>query len=96
MRQVGVLAYGLDFFATHEREIAFRKWMAAHRPDLSFVRGKFPDLAQAKAVTKDLLQANQDLAGLWITGIHEYMHDPSDPFPTGYKVSDTWPAEDQN
>ena len=29
----------------------------------------------------------------WITGIHQHMLDPSDPFPTGYRVSDTWPAE---
>ena len=26
----------------------------------------------------------------WITGIHQYMLDPSDPFPTGYTLSDTW------
>lgn len=32
----------------------------------------------------------------WITGIHQHMLDPTDPFPTGYKVSDTWPAENIN
>ncbi|HEX7073597.1 MAG TPA: proline racemase family protein [Hyphomicrobiaceae bacterium] len=26
----------------------------------------------------------------WITGIHEYFVDPSDPWPQGYVVSDTW------
>ena len=26
----------------------------------------------------------------WITGIHQYLLDPSDPFPTGYTLSDTW------
>ena len=26
----------------------------------------------------------------WITGIHQYMLDPTDPFPTGYTLSDTW------
>lgn len=62
---VGVLAYGVDFFATHEREIAFRKWMATHRPDLSLVRGKFADVTQAKAATAGLLQGNPDLAGLF-------------------------------
>lgn len=26
----------------------------------------------------------------WITGFHNYVVDPSDPFPAGYIVSDTW------
>ena len=29
----------------------------------------------------------------WITGKHEYMLDPTDPWPTGYRLSDTWPKE---
>jgi proline racemase len=29
----------------------------------------------------------------WITGFHQYVLDPSDPFPTGYTLSDTWPRE---
>ncbi len=28
----------------------------------------------------------------WITGIHQHMRDPSDPWPTGYRLSDTWGA----
>jgi len=27
----------------------------------------------------------------WITGTHQHMLDPSDPFPAGYRLSDTWP-----
>jgi len=27
----------------------------------------------------------------WITGTHQYTLDPSDPWPEGYKLSDTWP-----
>jgi len=27
----------------------------------------------------------------WITGTHQHMLDPSDPWPDGYKLSDTWP-----
>ena len=30
----------------------------------------------------------------WITGITEVMLDPTDPFPEGYLVSDTWPGTD--
>jgi len=28
----------------------------------------------------------------WITAFHQYVLDPSDPFPTGYTLSDTWPG----
>ncbi|TDI74272.1 MAG: hypothetical protein E2O84_06105 [Bacteroidetes bacterium] len=28
----------------------------------------------------------------WITGIHQVMLDPDDPWPEGYRLSDTWPA----
>jgi proline racemase len=27
----------------------------------------------------------------WITGIHQHMLDPEDPWPEGYRLSDTWP-----
>ena len=30
----------------------------------------------------------------WITGITQVLVDPSDPFPEGYLLSDTWPGED--
>ena len=26
----------------------------------------------------------------WITGIHQHMLDPADPWPRGYRLSDTW------
>ena len=26
----------------------------------------------------------------WITGIHQHMLDPTDPWPEGYKLTDTW------
>lgn len=28
----------------------------------------------------------------WVTGTSEYTLDPNDPWPTGYRVSDTWPS----
>ncbi|MET1416920.1 proline racemase family protein [Roseibium sp. HPY-6] len=28
----------------------------------------------------------------WITGVHQHMLDPDDPWPDGYKLSDTWGA----
>jgi len=33
------------------------------------------------------------LAGrAWITGIHQHLLDPDDPWPQGYRLSDTWPT----
>lgn len=29
----------------------------------------------------------------WITGTHQHMLDPDDPWPTGYRLSDTWPVD---
>ena len=29
----------------------------------------------------------------WITGFHQYVLDPSDPLPAGYRLSDTWPLD---
>ncbi len=29
----------------------------------------------------------------WITGTHQHMLDPSDPWPGGYRLSDTWPKK---
>ncbi|TDR14834.1 trans-3-hydroxy-L-proline dehydratase [Marinomonas communis] len=31
----------------------------------------------------------------WITGTHQHMLDPSDPWPEGYRLSDTWPNHKQ-
>jgi proline racemase len=28
----------------------------------------------------------------WITAFHQYVLDPSDPFPNGFRVGDTWPT----
>jgi trans-L-3-hydroxyproline dehydratase len=28
----------------------------------------------------------------WITGTHQHMLDPTDPYPGGYRLSDTWPS----
>jgi proline racemase len=30
----------------------------------------------------------------WITGVSEVLVDPTDPFPEGYLLSDTWPGDD--
>jgi proline racemase len=30
----------------------------------------------------------------WITAFHQYVLDPTDPFPTGFTLPDTWPASE--
>ncbi len=32
----------------------------------------------------------------WITGMHTHMLDPDDPWPHGYRLSDTWPNDKDN
>jgi proline racemase len=27
----------------------------------------------------------------WLTGMHQLMLDPDDPWPEGYRIADTWP-----
>ena len=63
---VGVLSYGVDFFATNERHIAFRKWMEAERPDITIKLTKFADVSQAGLAAGELLDANPTLGGLFV------------------------------
>jgi proline racemase len=28
----------------------------------------------------------------WVTGTHQHMLDPDDPWPGGYRIADTWPS----
>lgn len=65
-RPVGMLAFGVDFFATHEREIAFTKWMAKNRPQLRIIQEKFPTLADVQIVTELMLKKHPNLSGLFV------------------------------
>ena len=41
----------------------------------------------------DLPAIRPEISGRgWITGIHQHMLDPSDPWPEGYRLTDTWGA----
>ena len=61
----GILGYGIDFFATHEREIAFRKWMGAHRPDVTLVRERFADIEGAGAAAVAMVEKTPGLSGIF-------------------------------
>nr|WP_319249551.1 proline racemase family protein [uncultured Celeribacter sp.] len=40
----------------------------------------------------DLTAIRPEINGrAWVTGTHQHMLDPSDPWPGGYRLSDTWP-----
>ena len=58
---VGILTYEAEFFVTNEREIAFRKWMGAERPDVTLVRGRFGRVEDADVAYERLLAENDDL-----------------------------------
>ncbi len=47
-------------------------------------------LQKTKVVDKDAIIPQ--LSGrAWITGTHQHMLDPTDPWPEGYRIGDTWP-----
>lgn len=46
-------------------------------------------LGTAKVGTRNAIRPEISGRG-WITGIHQHMLDPDDPWPRGYRLSDTW------
>jgi proline racemase len=49
-------------------------------------------LGTAKVGTLDAIRP--EISGrAWVTGTHQHMLDPSDPWPGGYKLADTWPMK---
>ena len=62
----GILTYDAEFFATNEREIAFRKWMGARRPDVTLMRGRFATVEEAGLAYNRLLGENDDLNALFV------------------------------
>ena len=65
-QSVGLLSYGVDFFATNEREIAFRKWLGKERPDIAIKQAKFQSLSDVECAVKSLLAEKGQLAGLFV------------------------------
>lgn len=64
--EVGLLGYAADFFATNEREIAFAKWMRAHRPDVTIRQDSFGRIDESAPRTEAMLAAYPRLAGLFV------------------------------
>lgn len=61
-----MLSYGMDFFATNQRDIAFCKWIEAKRPDLVVKQAKFPDVKSVAAVTERFVESYPELKGMFV------------------------------
>jgi proline racemase len=60
----------------------------------SIIGSRFAGEIFATGATGGLPSVSVAITGrAWITAFHQYVLDPSDPFPTGYTLSDTWPKE---
>jgi ribose transport system substrate-binding protein len=64
-REVGILSYRKDFYATNEREIAFRRWIETRRPDVIVRQGEFNEPSQAGETLKQLLELHPNLSGVF-------------------------------
>ena len=59
---------------------------------LSPIDSRFDCRIEALARVGDREAVVPSLSGrAWITGTHQHMLDPDDPWPEGYRLSDTWP-----
>jgi trans-L-3-hydroxyproline dehydratase len=58
----------------------------------SIIDSRFDCRIEAEARVGDRPAIIPSIEGqAWITGIHQHMLDPTDPWPGGYRLSDTWP-----
>ncbi|MEO8748157.1 MAG: proline racemase family protein, partial [Rhodanobacter sp.] len=63
-----------------------------HYVGLSIIDSRFDCAIEATADVGGVAAIIPSLSGrAWITGTHQHMLDPSDPWPDGYRLSDTWP-----
>lgn len=59
---------------------------------ISPIDSRFECRIESEAMVGDRPAIVPSLAGrAWITGTHQHTVDPADPWPRGYRLSDTWP-----
>jgi ribose transport system substrate-binding protein len=63
---VGIVGFGVDFFVTNEREIAFRKAMKQRRPDLGLREADFSQPEDAADAALELVGSDPDVQGLFV------------------------------
>lgn len=60
---------------------------------VSLIGSTFAGRILGTTTVGDLPAIRPEISGRgWITGIHQHMLDPSDPWPEGYRLTDTWGA----
>ncbi|AUR01091.1 trans-3-hydroxy-L-proline dehydratase [Phaeobacter inhibens] len=60
---------------------------------ISLIGSSFKGRIAAQTTVGDVAAIVPEISGRgWITGTHQHMLDPDDPWPTGYRLSDTWGA----
>lgn len=60
---------------------------------VSIIGSRFTGRILGETIVGDTPAILPEISGRgWITGIHQHMLDPSDPWPGGYRLSDTWGA----
>jgi trans-L-3-hydroxyproline dehydratase len=58
----------------------------------SIIDSRFDCKILARTDIGDMVAIDPTIRGRgWITGTHQLMCDPEDPWPTGYRLTDTWP-----
>jgi len=58
----------------------------------SLIGSQFECCIEEETTVGDLPAIVPAISGrAWITGSHQYTLDPVDPWPEGYRLSDTWP-----
>jgi ribose transport system substrate-binding protein len=63
---VGVIGFGVDFFATDEREAAFRAWYRDNRADVGLAGADFRDPADAGVVATTFLTTHPEADALFV------------------------------
>jgi ribose transport system substrate-binding protein len=63
--EVGILTYRKDFYATNEREIAFRRWIETRRPNIVVRQGEFDEPSNAGDTLNRLLKLHPSIAGIF-------------------------------
>lgn len=59
---------------------------------VSIIGSKFHGEILGETRVGDRLAIRPQISGRgWVTGTHQHMLDPSDPWPEGYRIADTWP-----
>ncbi|MDX6476409.1 MAG: ribose transport system substrate-binding protein [Gaiellaceae bacterium] len=63
---LGIIGFGVDFFATDEREAAFRTWFRDRRPDVTVEGADFRDPSEAGRVATAFLASHPETDALFV------------------------------